>query len=84
MKVLFLDIETSPNVAYVWGLWQQNVAISQLKENSITLCWAAKWLGEEEVMFDSVFQSSPKKMLRRIHKLLDEMTKLNILFEKMI
>ena len=27
MKILFLDLETSPNLAHVWGLWQQNVAI---------------------------------------------------------
>lgn len=72
MNVLFLDIETSPNVAYVWGLWKENIPLARLRESSYTLCWAAKWLGEEEVMFDSVFQSSPKRMLKRIHKLLDE------------
>ena len=36
------------------------------------LCWAAKWYGQDEVMFDSIHRSKPKKMLRRIHKLLDE------------
>jgi hypothetical protein len=71
MKILLLDIESSPNVAHVWGLWQQNVGINQLMESSYVLCWAAKWLGEDEIFFDSVHQSKPKKMLKGIYDLLD-------------
>ena len=72
MKVLFLDIETSPNVAHVWGIWQQNVGLSQLLESSYTLCWAAKWQGEKEVLFDSVYQSTPRKMVKGIHALIEQ------------
>lgn len=72
MKILLLDIETSPNTAHVWGLWQQNVSINQLMESSYVLCYAAKWLGEDDVYFDSVHQSKPKAMLKGIHVLLDE------------
>ena len=25
MKILFYDLETSPNVSYTWGKWEQNV-----------------------------------------------------------
>jgi len=71
LKILLLDIETSPNTAHVWGLWQQNVSINQLMESSYVLCYAAKWLGEEDVYFDSVHQSKPKSMLKGIHALLD-------------
>jgi DNA polymerase elongation subunit (family B) len=71
MKILLLDIETSPNTAHVWGLWQQNVSINQLMESSYVLCYAAKWLGEEDIYFDSVHQSKPKAMLKGIHELLD-------------
>jgi hypothetical protein len=67
-----LDIETSPNTAHVWGLWNQNVSINQLLESSYTLCWAAKWLGESEVMYDSIHQSPPKRMIKRIHALLEQ------------
>ena len=56
----------------MWGIWEQNVSINQMVTSSSTLCWAAKWLGERGVMFDSVHQSSEKKMLKGIHKLLDE------------
>ena len=41
-------------------------------ESSYVLCWAAKWLGEDEIMFDSVHVSKPKKMLKRIHDLISE------------
>lgn len=72
MKRLLLDIETAPNLVHVWGLFKQNVAINQIQASGYVLCWAAKWYGEEEVMFDSVHQSKPKKMLAGIHKLLAE------------
>ena len=72
MKILLLDIETSPNTAHVWGLWQQNVSINQLQESSYVMCWSAKWLGDKQVMFDSVYNSKPMKMLKGIHKLINE------------
>ena len=72
MRILLLDIESAPNTAHVWGLWQQNVGINQLMESSYVLCWAAKWLGSDEIEFDSVHKSKPRHMLRRIHGLISE------------
>lgn len=72
MKILLLDIETAPNTAHVWGLWQQNVGLTQLMESSYVLCWSAKWYGDKTIYFDSVKKSTPKKMLQRIHKMLGE------------
>lgn len=72
IKILFLDIETSPNTAHVWGLFKQNVSINQLMESSYVMCWAAKWAGSETIEFDSVYQSTPRNMVKRIHALLEE------------
>lgn len=72
MKILLLDIETAPNLAHVWGLWDQTVGLSQLLESGYVLCWAAKQYGSREIMFDSVMKSKPIAMLKRIHALLDE------------
>lgn len=47
MKLLFIDIETSPNLADVWALWNQNISLSQLRESSRMICFAASWYGEE-------------------------------------
>jgi len=34
------------------------------------MCWSAKWYGEPEIMFDSVYKSKTKRMLRGIHELI--------------
>jgi len=72
MKILLLDIETSPNTAYVWKLFKETIPLARLIDSSEVLCWSAKWLGKKEVMFDSIYHSGSKKMLSNIHKLLDE------------
>ena len=72
MKILLLDIECAPNLATVWGIWQQNVALNQLLESSYTLCYAAKWYGESKIMFDSIYKTDRKRMLNSIHTLIEE------------
>lgn len=66
-----LDIETAPHLAAVWGLYDQNVATNQIIKPGYTLCWAAKWHGEPEVLFDSIL-SGPRRMIRNIHELLND------------
>lgn len=51
MKLLVLDIETVPNLARVWGLWDQNIPLSMLEDPGDLLCFAAKWHGERKVRF---------------------------------
>jgi hypothetical protein len=72
LKSLLLDIETAPNVAHVWGLWDQNVGINQMLASGYVMCWAAKWYGERAIDFSSVMKARPKVMLKRIHAMLDE------------
>lgn len=72
MRILLLDIETAPHLVTVWGLFQQNVAINQIISPGYTLSWAAKWYGEKEIFFDSVQKSSPRQMVRKIHKMVAE------------
>lgn len=72
MKILFLDLETSPNLAYVWGLWDQNIAINQLEATTEVICWGARWLGSDKVMFKSVHHHGKQAMLDELHKIMDE------------
>lgn len=44
-KILFLDIETSPNLGYSWGKWEQNII--EFKEDWHILSFSVKWLGEK-------------------------------------
>jgi DNA polymerase elongation subunit (family B) len=72
VKILSLDIETSPNVADVWGLYQQNVSLSQLRESTRMICFAAKWKHEDRVLFRSEFHDTREKMLDTAWSLFDE------------
>lgn len=72
MKILFLDLETSPNLAYVWGLWNQNIAINQIESSTEVICFGARWLGEDEVIFRSQHHHGKEKMLDKLHKLMNE------------
>ena len=69
-RILFVDIETAPTLAYVWGLFKENVSIDKIVHSGYVLCWSAKWLGEDTIMFDSIMKSRPKAMCQRVHKLL--------------
>jgi hypothetical protein len=75
-KILILDIETSPIIAYVWGLWDQTVSLNQIKSDWHVLSWAAKWLDEKTVMQEDQRRSKDieddRKLLQGIWKLLDE------------
>lgn len=72
MKILHLDIEISPSLATVWGLFNQNIALSQLTGNSEVLTWAAAWDGDDYVMHDGLHLSSKEEMITNVHKLLEE------------
>jgi DNA polymerase elongation subunit (family B) len=71
-RILLLDIETAPNRAYVWGLWDQNISHEHLEESSYVLCWSAKWLDDKTVRFKSRQRSEAKAMLAPVHSLLSE------------
>ena len=42
-KVLFLDIETAPNLSWVWGRWEQNVIDVHTQWYMLSFAW--KWQG---------------------------------------
>jgi len=48
-KILILDIETAPLRSYTWGLWKQNVGLSQIISNWYMISWAAKWLHDDAI-----------------------------------
>jgi len=72
MRLLFFDLETSPNLVYTWGLFNQNIGINQIVEPTRVLCFGAQWLGESKVHFRSVHHDGRDKMLEHLHELVDE------------
>ena len=51
-KILILDIETAPILAYSWGLWKQNINTQQIESDWFCISWSAKWLFDSEVKSD--------------------------------
>lgn len=72
MRTLVIDIETTPHLGWVWSLWDQNVALSQVEQVGTVMCFAAKWVGEKQVIFASDHHDGHRPMLQQAWNLLDE------------
>lgn len=77
-RTLVIDIETSPIEAYVWQLFDQNVALNQIKTEWSILSYAAKWVGERKMFYEDTSGRGPKhvrndkKLMPGLWALLDE------------
>jgi hypothetical protein len=77
-RTLVIDIETAPIEAYVWGLFENNVALNQIKTEWSILSYAAKWLGSKKMIYDDTsgrgvrHVRNDKKLMRGLWDLLDE------------
>lgn len=71
-KILILDIETAPNIAYVWGAWQQNVGLKQWIEKSHIMSFAAKWLDSDKMFYCENRKKNDRKIVSTLFNLLDE------------
>lgn len=72
MRLLALDIETSPALVYTWSLFKPMIGIEQVVEPTRMICFTARWYGEDETMFYSEFHHGREKMVRKIRTLLDQ------------
>lgn len=71
-KILILDIETAPNLAYVWGAWKQNVGQNQWVEKSHIMSMAYKWLNSDEICYLENRDEDDSQLVAEIYELLDE------------
>jgi DNA polymerase elongation subunit (family B) len=70
-KILLFDIETTPNLAYVWAKYQQDV-LEYVEEWDI-LCFGYKWLGQKRVTAVSTAKNgSEEDLVRKLWELFDE------------
>jgi hypothetical protein len=72
LRLLTLDLETSPNIAHVWGLWKNNVSLNQLIQSTNVISFAAKWHGDKRVLFRSDHHDGHEVMIQKAHGLLGE------------
>ncbi len=78
LKVLLIDIETSPNLGWTWGKYEQNVI--QFEKESYMLCFTAKWLDSDKTItfgLDDFKDYDPlkpndKELCKKLWQLMDE------------
>ena len=79
-RILSFDIETAPNLGFVWQLWTEIRSMDMIDKDWYILCWCAKWLDEDEMIRGSLFNNedydtkpqNDKIILKKLWKLLDE------------
>ena len=71
-RILIFDIETAPNLADVWGLWNNNVGLNQLRQSGHVMSFVAKWLGEDDIFYAESRTKNDKKLIKQLHKFIDE------------
>ena len=72
MNILGFDIETMPHEAWVWGLYDQNIGLNQIKHPGYVASWSAKWFGTDETFFDSIERSTIPEMHHSLHALMSK------------
>ncbi len=78
LKILIVDVETAPMVAWTWGIWEQNISLDMIKSDWHLLSWSAKWLGDppNKVMYADQRGvkdiTNDKKILEGVWKLMDD------------
>lgn len=64
------DIETSPNLVYSWGLFDQQIGINQIVEPQDILCFAATEVGSNKIQSSAAWDDY-EVMLERLWKMMD-------------
>lgn len=72
MKIITLDLETSPHMGFHFGLFNQNFSLGQIEEWTRVICFAAKWYDSDEVLFYSDFHDGHGNMVQEAYDLLDQ------------
>lgn len=72
MKILMLDIETTPDKSYHWGRFNVNIGINQTIEEGGLVCFASKWYGQNEIEFYSEWGDGKLQMVLEAWRVLDE------------
>jgi len=75
-RLLFIDVETAPIRASVWGLFKQNISLNMIKDDWFLLSYCAKFLGEDKIYYKDlrgeVLNEDDTTLLDDIWELLDQ------------
>lgn len=73
-RILLVDIETKPAIAYTFGIRDQHITHKQLVPDQFggIICIGVQWLGERKVTVYSDWDHGHRAMLEAVHALLSE------------
>lgn len=71
-KILFLDIETSPKIAYVWRFWKENVGAKQVIDHGHIMSYAAVWDEDRHASYEENRGDDDSEITKKLIALLDE------------
>lgn len=53
-KILMIDIETAPGIVRTHSYFKTTYGASMVVRHPFMLCWAAKWYGQDGILFDRI------------------------------
>lgn len=71
-KILIFDVETAPNLAYVWGKWKQNIGSNMMISETYLMSFAAKWLGDDNIIYEENRHNDELALVTKLFALFDE------------
>lgn len=71
-KILYLDLETAPKLAYVWRFWKENVGAKQVVEHGHIMSFAAVWNDDGLAIYEENRGQDDSEITAKLIKLLDE------------
>ena len=70
MNIAFIDLETSPNISYAWGKWEQN--IPEVIQDWYIICFAVKWNKGKTKVYKKIDYKTYKKFTNKLWEVFDE------------
>ena len=71
-KILIVDIECAPKLAYVWKFFKENVGAKQVLDHGYIMSYAAKWYGSDKIIYNENRKIDDSKISNKLIKLLDQ------------
>lgn len=69
-RILFWDIETTPVLGWVWGLYDQNLQYGDVEQDWHVICAAWQWLGEDEIQSVVANGKNDLPVIKKLHSLI--------------
>lgn len=72
LRVLTFDIENAPATAHVWGMFKQNIGLSQLVEPARVFGFGGKWYDEKLPFFFGEGDMTHDEVIKASHDVLNQ------------